>query len=38
MRALEYGISLNPRKCAFGVTEGKFLGNLVGKQGVRIDP
>lgn len=37
VRALEYGISLNPRKCVFGVTEGKFLGHLVGKQGVRID-
>ena len=36
-RALEYETSLNPRKCAFGVIEGKLLGNLVGKDGVRID-
>lgn len=38
VRALEYGISLNPRKCAFGVTEGKLLSHLVGKKGVKIDP
>ena len=37
-RALKYGISLNPRKCNFGVTEGKLLRHLVGKHGVRIDP
>lgn len=36
--ALKYGISLNPRKCNFGVTEGRLLGHLVGKHGVRIDP
>ena len=36
-RAVEYGISLNPRKCAFGVTKGKLLGNLVGKERVRIN-
>lgn len=38
IRALKYGVSLNPRKCQFGVTEGKLLGHLVGKHGVRIDP
>ena len=38
IRALKYGIYLNPRKCHFGVTEGKLLGHLVGKHGVRIDP
>ena len=38
IRALKYGISLNPRKCHFGVTKGKLLGNLVGKHGVGIDP
>lgn len=36
-RALTFGISLNPIKCAFVVIEGKFLGYLVGKKGVRID-
>ena len=38
IRDLKFGKSLNPRKCAFVVTEGKLLGHLVGKEGVRIDP
>ena len=37
-RALNFGISLNPRKCHFSITEGRLLGHLVGKHGVRIDP
>lgn len=37
VKALDYGVSLNPRKCAFGVTEGKILGHIVSKEGVRID-
>lgn len=35
-RALEYGISLNPKKSAFGVTQGKLLGHIVSKYGVRM--
>lgn len=38
IKALKYGVSLNPRKCQFCVTEEKLLGHLVGKHGVRIDP
>lgn len=38
IKALEYGISLNPKKCHFRVTEGKLLGHIVSKNGVRIDP
>lgn len=38
IRALEYGISLNPKKCVFGVLEGKLLGHVVSKDGVKIDP
>ena len=38
IRALKYGIYLNPIKCYFGVTEERLLGHLVGKHGVRIDP
>lgn len=38
VKALEYGVSLNPRKCAFGVKEGKLLGHIVSKEGVKIDP
>ena len=26
IKALEYGVSLNPKKCTFGVTKGKLLG------------
>ena len=36
IRALKYGISLNPRKCHFGVIESKLLGHPVAKHGVRI--
>ena len=38
IKTLEYGVSLNPKKCAFTVTEGKLLGHIVSKDGVRIDP
>lgn len=38
VRALEYKISLNPKKCVFGVKEGKLLGHIVSKEWVRIDP
>ena len=38
LKDLEYKVSLNVRKCAFGVTEGKILGHIVSKEGVRIDP
>lgn len=38
IKALKFGISLNPRKCALVVTKGKLLGHLVGKEGVKIDP
>jgi hypothetical protein len=29
---------LNPLKCAFGVTSGKFLGFVVHEHGIQIDP
>lgn len=38
LKALEYGISLNHKKCHFVVSEGKLLGHIVSKDGVRIDP
>ena len=34
----KYGISLNPKKCVFAVTEGKLLGHIVSKKGISIDP
>ena len=33
----KYGISLNPKKCVFAVTEGKILGDVVSKKGISID-
>ena len=37
-RCRKYGISLNPKKSIFSVTEGKLLGFVVSKQGINIDP
>ena len=31
-------LSLNPAKCAFGVTSGALLGHIVSKDGIAIDP
>lgn len=36
--ALNFGISLNPRKYAFSITENELLGQLARKEGVTIDP
>lgn len=36
-RCKEHGISLNPKKFVFCVTEGRLLGHIV-SQGVKIDP
>jgi hypothetical protein len=33
-----YGLKINPLKCAFGVSAGKFLGFIVHEKGVEIDP
>jgi hypothetical protein len=37
-RCRKFGISLNPKKSTFGVDEGKLLGHIVSKEGIRIDP
>ena len=37
MRCSKYGISLNPAKSIFGVDEGKLLGHIISKDGVKID-
>nr|ABA97489.1 retrotransposon protein, putative, unclassified [Oryza sativa Japonica Group] len=37
-RMRRYGLKMNPLKCAFGVSVGKFLGFMVHKRGVEIDP
>ena len=34
----KYGISLNPKKSLFCLEEGKLLGHIISKEGIRIDP
>jgi hypothetical protein len=34
----KYGLYMNPLKCTFGVTSGRFLGFVVHKHGIQIDP
>uniref|UniRef100_A0A7N2N597 RNA-directed DNA polymerase n=1 Tax=Quercus lobata TaxID=97700 RepID=A0A7N2N597_QUELO len=36
-RLRKYQLKMNPRKCAFGVTSGKFLGFIVRHRGIEID-
>lgn len=36
-RCREHGISLNPKKSVFYVSEGKLLGHITSKEGVKID-
>ena len=33
-----YGLKMNPLKCAFGVSAGKFLGFIIHEKGIDIDP
>ena len=37
-RCREHGISLNPKKSVFCVTEEKLLGHIVSQEGIKIDP
>lgn len=37
-RCRKCGILLNPKESVFGVDEGKLLGYLISKEGVKIDP
>jgi ribonuclease HI len=37
-RCRKYGISLNPAKSILGVDEGKLLGHIITKDGVKMDP
>ena len=34
----KYNMKLNPAKCTFGVTSGKFLGYIVTKRGIEANP
>ena len=33
-----YNLKMNPKKCAFGVGAGKFLGFIVHQRGIDVDP
>jgi hypothetical protein len=33
-----YGLQMNPLKCVFGVSAGKFLGFIIYELGIEIDP
>ncbi|XP_038688375.1 uncharacterized protein LOC119987518 [Tripterygium wilfordii] len=35
---IKYGMKLNPTKCSFGVTAGKFLGYIVTQRGIEANP
>jgi hypothetical protein len=37
-RMKKHGLWMNPLKCAFGVTSGRFLGFIVHEHGIQIDP
>ena len=37
-RCREHNLRMNPSKCAFGVSLGKFLGFLVHHRGIDLDP
>jgi hypothetical protein len=34
----KYGLPMNPLKCTFGVTSGRFLGFIVHEHDIQIDP
>ena len=37
-RMRRYGLKMNPLKCAFGVSVGKFLGFISHDKGIEVDP
>jgi hypothetical protein len=37
-RMRRYGLKMNPLKCVFGVSAGKFLGFIIYGHGIEIDP
>jgi hypothetical protein len=37
-RMKKYGLRMNPLKCAFGITSGRFLGFIVHEHEIQIDP
>ena len=37
-RMRQYGLKMNPPKCAFGVSTGKFLGFIIHDKEIEVDP
>jgi hypothetical protein len=37
-RIRHYGLKMNPLKCAFRVSAGKFLGFIIRDKGIEVDP
>lgn len=37
-RIRKYNLKMNPLKCAFGVSSGKFLSFVVKHRGIEVDP
>ena len=37
-RLRKFRLKLNPAKCTFGATSGKFLGFIVSRKGIEVDP
>jgi hypothetical protein len=37
-RMRQYGLKMNPLKCVFSVSAGKFLGFIIHEHGIEIDP
>jgi hypothetical protein len=37
-RMHQYSLKMNPLKCAFGVSAGKFLGFIIYDKGIKMDP
>lgn len=38
LKCKKFGISLNPKKSSFALEEGKLLGYIISKDGIKIDP
>ena len=38
IKCRKFGISLNPKKSNFALEEGIFLGHIIPKDGIKIDP
>ena len=37
-KCMKFGVSLNPKKSHIALEEGKLLGHIISKDGIRIDP